>query len=99
MLLFQGRGGGHVAHHAVACMRTWAGVIRGGKGVNELLLDLLTVLKAILPKLILRQRGLQILGGTVTAMNFPRAVLPRPRIHPIHEGTTGIQGITLLGRN
>jgi butyryl-CoA dehydrogenase len=44
--------------------------------------------------------GLQILGGYGYCDEFPLEQFYRDaRIHPIHEGTTGIQGITLLGRN
>ena len=45
-------------------------------------------------------QGLQILGGYGYCDEFPLEQYYRDtRIHPIHEGTTGIQGITLLGRN
>jgi len=44
--------------------------------------------------------GVQILGGYGYCDEFPLEQFYRDaRIHPIHEGTTGIQGITLLGRN
>ncbi len=43
--------------------------------------------------------GLQVLGGYGFCEEFPLEQLYRDvRIHPIHEGTTGIQGQDLLGR-
>ncbi len=43
--------------------------------------------------------GLQILGGYGYCQDFNLELLYRDsRIHPIHEGTTGIQGQDLLGR-
>jgi butyryl-CoA dehydrogenase len=43
---------------------------------------------------------MQCLGGYGYCDEFPLELYYRDaRIHPIHEGTTGIQGITLLGRN
>ena len=45
-------------------------------------------------------QGLQILGGYGYCDEFPLEQYYRDtRIHPIHEGTTGIHGTTLLGRN
>ena len=45
-------------------------------------------------------QGLQILGGYGYCDEFPLEQYYRDvRIHPIHEGTTGIHGITMLGRN
>ncbi|MFO7569865.1 MAG: acyl-CoA dehydrogenase, partial [Smithellaceae bacterium] len=44
-------------------------------------------------------QGLQVLGGYGFCEEFPLEQLYRDvRIHPIHEGTTGIQGMDLLGR-
>jgi butyryl-CoA dehydrogenase len=44
-------------------------------------------------------QGLQILGGYGYCDEFPLEQYYRDvRIHPIHEGTTGIQGMDLLGR-
>ncbi|OPY89834.1 MAG: Acryloyl-CoA reductase (NADH) [Syntrophaceae bacterium PtaU1.Bin231] len=44
-------------------------------------------------------QGLQILGGYGYCDEFPLEQYYRDaRIHPLHEGTTGIQGIDLLGR-
>lgn len=44
--------------------------------------------------------GLQCLGGYGYCEEFPMEQHYRDaRIHPIHEGTTGIHSITLLGRN
>lgn len=44
--------------------------------------------------------GLQCLGGYGYCDEFPLEQYYRDnRIHPIHEGTTGIQSITILGRN
>lgn len=43
--------------------------------------------------------GLQILGGYGYCQDFPLEQYYREaRIHPIHEGTTGIHGMDLLGR-
>jgi alkylation response protein AidB-like acyl-CoA dehydrogenase len=43
--------------------------------------------------------GLQILGGYGYCDEFPLEQYYRDmRIHPIHEGTTGIQAMDLLGR-
>lgn len=44
-------------------------------------------------------QGLQCLGGYGYCEDFPLEQLLRDvRIHPIHEGTTGIQAMDLLGR-
>lgn len=44
-------------------------------------------------------QGLQILGGYGYCDDFPQELLYRDaRIHPIHEGTTGIHSLALLGR-
>ena len=44
-------------------------------------------------------QGLQILGGYGYCQEFPLEQYYRDiRIHPIHEGTTGIQALDLLGR-
>jgi alkylation response protein AidB-like acyl-CoA dehydrogenase len=44
-------------------------------------------------------QGLQILGGYGYCDEFPLELFCRDaRIHPIHEGTTGIHGLDLLGR-
>lgn len=44
-------------------------------------------------------QGLQILGGYGYCDEFPLEQYYRDcRIHPLHEGTTGIQGIDILGR-
>jgi butyryl-CoA dehydrogenase len=44
-------------------------------------------------------QGLQILGGYGYCDEFPLELFYRDaRIHPIHEGTTGIHGLDLLGR-
>jgi butyryl-CoA dehydrogenase len=69
----------------------------------ELLLDLLTPVAKTYPSemgIPTVSAGLQILGGYGYCDEFPLEQFYRDaRIHPIHEGTTGIQGITLLGRN
>lgn len=68
----------------------------------HLLLDVLTpVMKSYpsemgIPSI---SQGLQILGGSGYCDDYPLEQLFRDaRIHPIHEGTTGIQGMDLLGR-
>ena len=69
----------------------------------EFLLDLLTPVAKTYPSemgIPSVSAGLQILGGYGYCDEFPLEQFYRDaRIHPIHEGTTGIQGITLLGRN
>jgi alkylation response protein AidB-like acyl-CoA dehydrogenase len=73
------------------------------KEKNELLLDLLTPVAKTYPSemgILAVSAGVQILGGYGYCDEFPLEQYYRDvRIHPIHEGTTGIQGITLLGRN
>jgi len=68
----------------------------------ELLLDLLTPVAKTYPSemgLLSVSQGLQCLGGYGYCDEFPLEQLYRDaRIHPIHEGTTGIQGLDLLGR-
>ncbi len=69
---------------------------------NNLLLELLTpVAKTYGAEMgiLSCSTGLQILGGYGFCEEFPLEQLYRDvRIHPIHEGTTGIQGQDLLGR-
>lgn len=69
----------------------------------EMLLDLLTPVAKSYPSemgIVSVSQGLQILGGYGYCDEFPLEQYYRDvRIHPIHEGTTGIHGITLLGRN
>jgi alkylation response protein AidB-like acyl-CoA dehydrogenase len=68
----------------------------------SLLLDLLTPIAKSYPSemgILSVSQGLQILGGYGYCDEFPLEQYYRDmRIHPIHEGTTGIQGIDLLGR-
>jgi butyryl-CoA dehydrogenase len=68
----------------------------------SLLLDLLTPIAKSYPSemgIMSVSQGLQILGGYGYCDEFPLEQHYRDmRIHPIHEGTTGIQGIDLLGR-
>ena len=70
---------------------------------NSLLLDLLTPVAKSYPSemgVSSVSQGLQCLGGYGYCDEFPLEQYYRDaRIHPIHEGTTGIQGITLLGRH
>jgi alkylation response protein AidB-like acyl-CoA dehydrogenase len=67
-----------------------------------LLLDLLTPAAKTYPSemgIISVSQGLQCLGGYGYCDEFPLEQFYRDaRIHPIHEGTTGIQGLDLLGR-
>lgn len=69
----------------------------------ELLADLLTPVAKSYPSemaIFSVSQGLQILGGYGYCDEFPLEQYYRDvRIHPIHEGTTGIHGITMLGRN
>ena len=68
-----------------------------------LLLDILTPVAKTYPSemgILSISAGMQCLGGYGYCDEFPLELYYRDaRIHPIHEGTTGIQGITLLGRN
>ncbi len=68
----------------------------------SLLLDLLTGVAKSYPSemgILSVSQGLQILGGYGYCDEFPLEQYYRDaRIHPIHEGTTGIQGLDLLGR-
>lgn len=68
----------------------------------NLLLDLLTPIAKSYPSengLTAVSQGLQILGGYGYCQEFPLEQYYRDiRIHAIHEGTTGIQGLDLLGR-
>lgn len=68
----------------------------------ELLLDILTPIAKSYPSEMGIQsvsQGLQCLGGYGYCDDFPLEQYYRDiRINPIHEGTTGIQGIDLLGR-
>lgn len=69
---------------------------------NALLLDFLTPVAKSYPSemgILSVSAGLQCLGGYGYCDEFPLEQYYRDiRIHPIHEGTTGIQGIDLLGR-
>jgi butyryl-CoA dehydrogenase len=68
----------------------------------ELLLDLLTPVAKSYPSemgILSISQGLQCLGGSGYCDDYPLEQFYRDgRIHPIHEGTTGIHGIDLLGR-
>ena len=80
-----------------------AGVLAGEeKEKNELLLDLLTPVAKSYPSemgLLSISAGLQCLGGSGYCDDYPLEQYYRDaRIHPIHEGTTGIHGLDLLGR-
>lgn len=69
---------------------------------NDLLLDLLTPVAKTYPSemgVLSVSQGLQCLGGYGYCDEFPLELFYRDaRIHPIHEGTTGIHGLDLLGR-
>ena len=68
-----------------------------------LLLDLLTPIAKTYPSemgILATSQGLQCLGGYGYCDEFPLEQHFRDaRIHPIHEGTTAIHGLLLLGRN
>lgn len=68
----------------------------------NLLLELLTPVAKTYPSemgILSCSAGVQILGGYGYCDEFPLEQFYRDvRIHPIHEGTTGIQGQDLLGR-
>ena len=68
----------------------------------SLLLDIMTPVAKTFPSemgILSVSAGLQILGGYGYCDEFPLEQYYRDmRIHPIHEGTTGIQAMDLLGR-
>jgi alkylation response protein AidB-like acyl-CoA dehydrogenase len=68
----------------------------------SLLLDILTPIAKTYPSemgCLSTGAAVQILGGAGYLQDFPIEQFYRDmRIHPIHEGTTGIHGIDLLGR-
>ena len=68
----------------------------------NLLLDLLTPIAKSYPSemcCLSTSAAVQILGGAGYTTDFPVEQYYREaRIHPIHEGTTGIHGLDLLGR-
>ena len=68
----------------------------------ETLLDLLTPIVKTYPSemgIVSTSQAIQCLGGYGYSSEFPVEQYMRDsRIHPIHEGTTGIQGMDLLGR-
>jgi alkylation response protein AidB-like acyl-CoA dehydrogenase len=72
------------------------------KEETSLLLDFLTPIAKSYPSemcCLTTSAALQILGGAGYTSDFPVEQYYREaRIHPIHEGTTGIHGLDLLGR-
>ena len=72
------------------------------KGELEALLDLLIPIAKSFPSemgLQSTSMAVQVLGGAGYTTDFPVEQYYREaRIHPIHEGTTGIHGLDLLGR-
>ncbi len=68
----------------------------------RLLLEILTPVAKTYPSemgILSTSQGIQCLGGYGYCEDFPLEQFFRDsRIHPIHEGTTGIQGMDLLGR-
>jgi butyryl-CoA dehydrogenase len=72
------------------------------KDKYELLLELLTPIVKSYPSemgIVSTSQAIQCLGGYGYSSEFPVEQYMRDaRIHPIHEGTTGIQGMDLLGR-
>jgi alkylation response protein AidB-like acyl-CoA dehydrogenase len=84
----------------------WADLAHVAEGETkeraELLLDLLTPIAKSYPSEMCCQTtsaAVQILGGAGYTTDFPLEQYYREaRIHPIHEGTTGIHGLDLLGR-
>jgi len=73
-----------------------------GKEKYHLLLEILTPIAKSYPSEMgvhAISQGLQCLGGSGYCDDYPLEQYYRDcRIHPIHEGTTGIQGMDLLGR-
>ncbi|MBO0937380.1 acyl-CoA dehydrogenase [Fibrella sp. HMF5335] len=84
----------------------YADVAHAGEGEAAqhaaLLLDLLTPIAKSYPSemgCLTTSAAVQILGGAGYTTDFPVEQFYREaRIHPIHEGTTGIHGLDLLGR-
>ncbi len=84
----------------------WSDLHRAGVGEEAAragrLLDLLTPVAKSYPAEMCIQSvsaGLQCLGGAGYCADYPLEQFYREaRIHPIHEGTTGIHGMDLLGR-
>ncbi|WP_020651013.1 acyl-CoA dehydrogenase [Solimonas variicoloris] len=68
----------------------------------DLLLEMLTPIAKTFPSeycLEANKLAIQVLGGAGYTRDFPVERLYRDnRLNPIHEGTTGIQGLDLLGR-
>jgi butyryl-CoA dehydrogenase len=83
-----------------------ADIVHVAEGENkeraQLLLDLLTPIAKSYPSemcCLSTSAAVQILGGAGYTTDFPVEQYYREaRIHPIHEGTTGIHGLDLLGR-
>lgn len=84
----------------------YADLMHAGQGADQekaaLLLDLLTPIAKSYPAemgCLTTSAAVQILGGAGYTTDFPVEQFYREaRIHPIHEGTTGIHGLDLLGR-
>jgi butyryl-CoA dehydrogenase len=84
----------------------WADLAHVAEGETReraaLLLDLLTPVAKSYPSemgCLTTSAAVQILGGAGYTTDFPVEQYYREaRIHPIHEGTTGIHGLDLLGR-
>lgn len=72
------------------------------KEIYRLVLDLLTPVAKSFPSemgILSTSAAIQILGGAGYCQDFPvEQYFREMRIHPIHEGTTGIHGLDLLGR-
>lgn len=85
---------------------SYADMAKGGKEeikeIYRLTLDLLTPVAKSFPSemgILSTSAAIQILGGAGYCKDFPLEQYFREmRIHTIHEGTTGIHGIDLLGR-
>ena len=80
-----------------------AQVAEGSERENaELLLDLLMPIAKTYPSemgVLSTSAAIQVHGGAGYTTDFPvEQFFRESRIHPIHEGTTGIQGLDLLGR-
>lgn len=84
----------------------WADLVHVGEAEEReragMLLDLLTPVAKSYPSemgCLSTSAAVQILGGAGYTTDFPVEQYYREaRIHPIHEGTTGIHGLDLLGR-
>lgn len=105
MLLFQ-KAVVEGSHALLLQCAKYADIAKGGKPgsteIYKLVLDLLTPVAKSYPSemgILSTSAAIQILGGAGYCQDFPvEQYFREMRIHTIHEGTTGIHGMDLLGR-